>query len=513
MLSDDDVSYWNEVFINTKFWRIDNMKRYGYHAGDIKDNYISEPLNRGLHSTGQFSGFYYVTDPLKVEYHGAGLNGEHKQNIYKVDLKGLNLLPLTSNEYKIFGKYNQAMYYLPIWIEYNNIAYQDLDDAFDLCFSSFYCDEIPLEEKAKKFVNELYDSYKIEVNDISKIDGEYYSFKDYINDFRTLKHLKAVLNNLPEDLHNVLPAWDLLLNGEKLIEKKLMEYHLYKNQHWYYHASDKPIEKLVNNGKPFWIASDESYIDNYIAVNTGKRKYKYIVGLKNDLTIFDPREQYDREQFFDWAAGYDFDDVKGDLIVEDSLEDYGIDSWDAYAEALSYADWNLMESPFVQKYVKDITYDPSIVYDGFVSIKDGYVNYGIYNVEQLKIGLDSNFELEENKNNFNKQDLIDQLDNYLNKREITKKITSIFDKIANIVNNKTEDDIVDFSIEIYKKYENLYDINTGRFNNFKAPMNDNFATQLLLKCSYEGIYPFDGLADSSVYGGCIFHFNKNMLVN
>lgn len=452
------------------------MKQYGYHAGPLDKDYKSENLSIGDHSTQVCSGTFYCLSPEEVEYHGAGFNGEHKQDIHKIDLSGLHLFKTTYEDLMSLRRYNNAMRHFPVWIEYNSGAYEDVDRALESCYDIYYCDEVPDDEKAEKFVRELYDDYKIQADDVAEIDGEHYSFQDYVNDVRQLKHLRAVLRDLPETLHNTLPAWQNLLNGDRLLEVREKDTKYLKGKDFVYVArflrtifgggtmyTPENVHNIFVEKERSQYPSSDSYVVTFVPLDeeTGEELH-FVERFECEV---DKPEAVDEWSGVTWNVGKKRSTLKCRWPENDNLK----------LKVVSYdKNWDL----------------PPFAY------KDR--NSGAYE------------ELRESTASFSKQDLIDQLDNYIDKRETAKFVEKALVEVAQTL-DYDYDDIVDWSMPIYNKYEDLYDVNTGRFDNFKAPPDDNFATQLMLQMGYDGTYPVGARADSTEFGGCIFHFDKSMI--
>lgn len=99
------------------------------------------------------------------------------------------------------------------------------------------------------------------------------------------------------------------------------------------------------------------------------------------------------------------------------------------------------------------------------------------------------------------QELVDELDDFLYNVDLACRLNEMIEKVAKLL-HKSSEFISDEALEMYKKYEAYY--RNDRFDNFSAPEDDLFATQLLKKLNYVGTYPIDEIADSTEFGGCIF---------
>lgn len=103
------------------------------------------------------------------------------------------------------------------------------------------------------------------------------------------------------------------------------------------------------------------------------------------------------------------------------------------------------------------------------------------------------------------QNLVHELDTFLNDWEIATFVNKKFEDVAKLLNVK-KSVVLDEGDFLYKKYKNCY-IN-GKFDNWKSPeKEDLFATQLLMSLGYEGTYPLND-ADNIIWGGVIFNKDK-----
>lgn len=101
------------------------------------------------------------------------------------------------------------------------------------------------------------------------------------------------------------------------------------------------------------------------------------------------------------------------------------------------------------------------------------------------------------------QELVDELDNFLDKIETAAACDKHFESVAKFL-DVDKRAILNEAADLYDRYKDCYDKATGRFDNWRAPADDGlFATQLLISLGYDGTYPL-GDADNAIWGGCIF---------
>lgn len=112
------------------------------------------------------------------------------------------------------------------------------------------------------------------------------------------------------------------------------------------------------------------------------------------------------------------------------------------------------------------------------------------------------------------QEFVDELDDFLYNVDLAYRLSVMVEKVAKLL-HKSSEFISDKVFEMYEKYEAYY--RNGRFDNFSAPEDDLFATQLLKKLNYVGTYPIGEIADSTEFGSCIFDIenikNKKLIEN
>lgn len=101
-------------------------------------------------------------------------------------------------------------------------------------------------------------------------------------------------------------------------------------------------------------------------------------------------------------------------------------------------------------------------------------------------------------------DLKNELENFIDKYELATNIDNMLQKVADLV-GLDKKDLAKIANEIASQYSDLYDKTTGRFDNWSAPKDDLFATQLLDRLGYQGTYPADRQCDSTEWGGAVFH--------
>lgn len=107
------------------------------------------------------------------------------------------------------------------------------------------------------------------------------------------------------------------------------------------------------------------------------------------------------------------------------------------------------------------------------------------------------------------QELVDELDDFLYNVDLAYRLNEMIEKVAKLLHKKVDFISNEASI-MYEKYKDYY--KNDRFDNFSAPSDELFATQLLKKLNYVGTYPIGEIADSTEFGGCIFDLEniKNM---
>lgn len=190
-----------------------------YHAGDFKNK--SENLSVGLHGTSFCSGYFFTTTKEACENQGAGFNKDHPRPVYSFDISNLDLFPTTWQDCKTLNLFNKALYYWPVYQTYFDnksvSVYKKIYKSLLACFEDYYADNVAEEKRVSKFLRELKDSYIIEADDMAEIDGQLYSFQDYIDDTRSLKNLKNSLLEIESTFHNTLPLLsDFLINADSV---------------------------------------------------------------------------------------------------------------------------------------------------------------------------------------------------------------------------------------------------------------------------------------------------------
>lgn len=102
------------------------------------------------------------------------------------------------------------------------------------------------------------------------------------------------------------------------------------------------------------------------------------------------------------------------------------------------------------------------------------------------------------------QELVDELDNFLDKIETAAACDAHFESVAKLL-DVDKRAVLNEAADLHSRYKDCYDKVTGRFDNWSAPADDgSFATQLLISLGYDGTYPLDD-ADNTTWGGCIFN--------
>lgn len=480
-----------------------------FHAGDFQNLYGLLP--QGLSGTSFCSGIFYTLSKEECEYQGAGFNREHIRPVYSFQLTGLNLFPTSARDCRTLNLFNKALYYFPVWLSYAGgidymIYYKPLYKALQKCFEEYYADDVPEDERSSKFYRELEDSYKIEANDVAEIDGEHYTLQDYIADTPCLRELQKCVRRIEPDAHNTMPyLTKLMLNSnsfEEFEDTMLNESTVYSTTHLY-HISKKPESDKIKTGG-IWVASDFGYIE-YIQ-QENNRQYIYDVYPKKELNIFDTRDPSTLEEVRQYVKDNNIEFDPNEVCQED-ISEFGIEDWDSYFNLIrQFVDWQIAESPFMVKAAKDLGYD------GYVSVEDGFENYYIFDRSKLDIVL--NKKLSESKKlreNEEQDRLLDELDNFLDKFELATNIDNMLQKVADLVDISKED-ITKEAYKIYSKYADLYDKVTGRFDNWSAPKDNLFATQLLKDLGYDGTYPLED-ADNTEWGGVVFDLESIKAIN
>lgn len=200
-----------------------------YHAGNFKNK--SENLSVGLHGTSFCSGYFFTTTKEACENQGAGFNKDHPRPVYSFDISNLDLFPTTWQDCKTLNLFNKSLYYWPVYQTYFDSeslpVYKKIYKSLLACFEGYYADNVAEEKRVSKFLRELKDSYIIEAEDVAEIDGQLYSFQDYVDDTRSLKNLKNSLSEIKSTFHNTLPLLsDFLMNADNvdiLKNKSLLE--------------------------------------------------------------------------------------------------------------------------------------------------------------------------------------------------------------------------------------------------------------------------------------------------
>lgn len=419
-----------------------------YHAGDFKNIYGA--LNQGLSGTSFSSGIFFTTTKEACENQGAGFNLEHKRPVYSFDLSGLNLFPTTWQDCKTLNLFNKCLYYWPVYQAYGpadvdyQICYKPIYNALLDCFEDYYVDDVSEDKRASKFLNELRDGYQIEANDIAEITGEQYDFSQYVQDNRRLRRLADKLRSIESDAHNTFPVLSkLMLEGDAdILKNKINE-----------------SKKLKEN-------------ESHLLANILESIVADMMNWANDHYDDCPDKcawlEEQADQLFDIAeivrsAGYEQDLIIDIEEIEKTIEEGSGCSDDVYDFARD-----------ISQALKDFKSGKEDLYESTAEIQ------------------------------YNYNDLKNELENFIDKYELATSTDSMLQKVADLV-GIDKGDLVEIANEIASQYNDLYDKTTGRFNNWSAPKDDLFATQLLIKLGYQGTYPIDDKCDSTEWGGVVFH--------
>lgn len=543
-------------------------RKAAFHAGDFKNK--SENLQIGLHSTSFCSGIFYTLSKEECEYQGAGFNLEHKRPVYSFQLAGLNLFPTSARDCRTLNLFNKSLYYFPVWLNYAGdidymIYYKPLYEALQKCFEEYYADEVPENERVNKFIRELEDSYKIEANDITEIDGEHYTLQDYIADTPCLKELQKCVRRIEPDAHNTMPYLTKLMlesnsfeefDSTSLNESKKLnedESHLLANvlesivddMYNYYLDNDKKEAWLLDDIDRLWdivesirsagyehdLIVDIEEIEKDIEDNSGNNDEIYDFG--RDISqalrdfkygkegLYGPNEDVEEMSMFVEKIYYVFDDFTkvSKYATEKQKKDFesNIDRLYKYdyttkrfVNALDKLDDladELMDdrNELLQKIGKDLK---EKVFSLKFHLDHNLEKPGIAEPPYPRTKIKESRKLRENE----EQDrLADELDNFLDKFELATDIDNMLQKVADLVGISKED-ITKEAYKIYSKYADLYDKVTGRFDNWSAPKDDLFATQLLKDLGYDGTYPLED-ADNTEWGGVVFDLENIKAIN
>lgn len=413
-----------------------------YHAGDFKNK--SENLSIGLHGTSAVSGCFFTTTLEACENQGAGFNQEHPRPVYSFSLNNLNLFPTTWEDCKILNLFNKCLYYWPVYQAYGpvdidyQIYYKPIYNALLVCFENYYADDVLEDERVYKFLNELKDGYQIEANDVAEIDGEYYSFSQYVQDNRCLRKLANKLRPIESDAHNTFSILSkLMVDGDIDI-----------------------LKSKINESKK--LRESESHLLANILGSIAANMLNWSNGHCNDSP--------DKCAWLEEQANHLFD-------ITEKLLKIGNEQ-DLVAEVRD-----------IEKNIEEGSGSSDDVFDFARNIN-----------QALK-------DLREGEVNYTYDDLKNELEIFINKYELATNIDNMLQKVADLV-KIDKNQLIKIASEIASQYSNLYDKTTGRFNNWSAPRDDLFATQLLIKLGYQGTYPIDDRCDSVEWGGAVFHIEN-----
>lgn len=527
-----------------------------FHAGNFKNIYGN--LQQGLSGTSFVSSpAFFCTHKEDCEYQGAGFNLEHKRPIYSFSLSGLNLFPTTWRDCKTLNLFNKAMYYFPVYLAYGpsdidyQIYYKPVYEALQQCFRDYWADDFKGSTAVFKFLNELKDSYQIEANDMAEIDGYHYDFSQYIQDHRCLRKLADKLRPIEPDAHNTFPILSKLMieSDVDILKNKVNENRKLKESESHLLAN---ILKTISDDMLNW--SNEHYNDcpDKCAWLEGQATQLFDIaetiqsaGYEQDLIVDIEEIEKNIEEgsgssddVFEFARDisqalkdlrsgkdvlYESTNLKEDADEVAIFIDHIYKTYEDFIEVSEYAtkkQKNIFKSKIQQLYKYNYTTKHfAEVLDDLDNIAKDLKNDEHKQLKKVGKDLEKNvqsirFHLKHNPEKlekvkeaevqYNYEDLKNELENFIDKYELATDIDSMLQKVADLVGIDKKD-LIETANEIAAQYNGLYDKTTGRFNNWSAPKDDLFATQLLIRLGYQGTYPIDDICDSTEWGGTVFH--------
>lgn len=531
------------------------VSKRAYHAGDFKNK--SESLQVGLHGTSLVSGFFYTTSLEACENQGAGFNLEHKRPVYSFALDGLNLFPTSWQDCKTLNLFNKCLYYWPVYQAYGpadidyQIYYKPVYNALLDCFEDYYADDVSEDKQVSKFLNELKDGYQIEANDMAEIDGEHYDFSQYIQDNRCLRKLADKLRPIEPDAHNTFPVLSkLMIEGDfDILKSKVNESRKIRESESLLLAS---ILERISANMANWANEHRNDSPDKCAWLEGQANQLFDIaetiqsaGYEQDLIVDIEEIEKNIEEgsgssddVFEFARDisqalkdlrsgkdilYESTNLKEDADEVAIFIDHIYKTYEDFIEVSEYAtkkQKNIFKSKIQQLYKYNYTTKHfAEVLDDLDNIAKDLKNDEYKqlkkvgkdlekNVQSIRLHLKHNPEklekVKEAEVQYNYEDLKNELENFIDKYELATDIDSMLQKVADLVGIDKKQ-LIEIANEIAAQYNDLYDKTTGRFNNWSAPKDDLFATQLLIRLGYQGTYPIDDICDSTEWGGAIFH--------
>lgn len=413
-----------------------------YHAGDFKNK--SESLQVGLHGTSFVSGFFYTTSLEACENQGAGFNLEHKRPVYSFALDGLNLFPTSWQDCKTLNLFNKCLYYWPVYQ-----AYGPADIDYQIYYKPVYnalldCFEDYYADDVSE--DEQVSKFINELKDGYQIEANDMAEIDGEHyDFSQYIQDNRCLRKLADKLRPIEPDAH---NTFPVLSKLMIE------------GDFDVLKSKVNESRK--IRESESYLLASILERISADMANWADEHRND----NPNE---------WA-----------WLEEQAIKLFNISE---IARA-KYERGLIADIEEVEKNIREHS-DSDDVYEFARDISQALKDFRRGKVEEVEV-------------QYNHNDLKNELENFIDKYELATDTDSMLQKVSDLVGIDKKD-LIETANEIAAQYNDLYDKTTGRFNNWSAPKDDLFATQLLDRLGYQGTYPIDSQCDSTEWGGAIFH--------
>lgn len=280
----------------------------------------------------------------------------------------------------------------------------------------------------------------------------------------------------------------IAISVDALDKSKLIKDENTENQDtWEYHGII-PKEAFVKIWEP---DTDKVFL------NESKEKYEeYFYSVKKDNKIV---------ARYGLSIYHDTKDVDiGSLVVEPEYRDQGIATSIINKVINKWSKKGYSVYCFVDK----DNYNAISLYKKLGNLKNTNKNQYIVWFYNNHESLNESRKLRENEE---QNRLVNELDNFLDKFELATNIGNMLQKVADLV-GISKKEIVQEAFKIYSKYTDLYDKVTGRFDNWSAPKDDLFATQLLKDLRYDGTYPLED-ADNTEWGGVVFDLENIKAIN
>lgn len=415
-----------------------------YHAGDFKNVYGT--LAQGLSGTSFSSGLYYVTHKEDCEYQGAGFNLEHKRPVYSFALDGLNLFPTSWQDCKTLNLFNKCLYYWPVYQAYG---------PADIDYQIYY----------KPVYNALLDCFE-----------DYYA-----DDVSEDKQVSKFLNELKD-------GYQIEANDMAEIDGEHYDFSQYiQDNRCLRKLADKlrPIEPDAHNTFP---VLSKLMIEGDFDILKSKVNESRKIRESESLLLASILERISASMA-NWANEHRNDSPDKCAWLEgQAIKLFNISE---IARA-GYERDLIADIEEVEKNIREHS-DSDDVYEFARDISQALKDFRRGKVEEVEV-------------QYNYNDLKNELENFIDKYELATDIDSMLQKVADLVGiNKKQ--LIEIANEIASQYNDLYDKTTGRFDNWSAPKDDLFATQLLIKLGYQGTYPIDDRCDSTEWGGTVFHID------